>query len=307
MDKKIGCVVLNYNDADTTIRQVERIAGYHCFSNIVVVDNHSSDDSWRRLQQLRSWRVRLLRAHENKGYGAGNNMGLQYCRDELKLQYAVIANPDTIFRESCVEGLYKVFEKNDQVGAAAGLMHPIDPGDSTVAQVPSCWPLQPWILDLLETGPVCRRLMKHTLTYPVSYGRGYRVVPVGAVHGSMLMVDLQKMKQCGDYDEGLFLYCEEKTLGARMKKHGYRTVLVKDVSYLHAHSSSISRTHRTLMSRQKLLHTSKLYYYRNYLNINQAQEFATRIFFSIILLELWLLGMVHHIDRNNAKTGLMQK
>lgn len=294
MDKKIGCVVLNYNDAGTTIRQVRRIRDYRCFRYVVVVDNHSTDGSWRRLQELRGAKVRLLRARGNHGYGAGNNLGIRYCREELGLDHVVVANPDTIFRESCVEGLYRAFGQYPGVAAAAGLMYPVDvkAPKGGAAAVPSFWPLQPWFLDLLETGPICRRVFKKSISYPVGYGRGYRVVPVGAVHGSMVMFDVHRLEKCGDYDEDLFLYCEEKALGMRIAEHGYRTVVVKDVSFLHAHSVSISKTYRSVSSRQRLLHASKLYYYRKYLHISRFEELAVRLFFRAVMLEIWFCKQV---------------
>ena len=44
--EKCSCVILNYNDADTTIDLVERIEGYDLLWQIIIVDNCSTDDSW---------------------------------------------------------------------------------------------------------------------------------------------------------------------------------------------------------------------------------------------------------------------
>ena len=37
-------VILNYNDAVSTIQLVERLKNYECVSRILVVDNKSTDD-----------------------------------------------------------------------------------------------------------------------------------------------------------------------------------------------------------------------------------------------------------------------
>ena len=50
----IGCVVLNYNDAVTTIDFVERIKIMDSIDLIVVIDNCSTDDSYIQLKMLES-------------------------------------------------------------------------------------------------------------------------------------------------------------------------------------------------------------------------------------------------------------
>ena len=47
---KTVAIILNYNDADTTIEQLERIVNYKNLDKIVIVDNASTDDSRIRLK-----------------------------------------------------------------------------------------------------------------------------------------------------------------------------------------------------------------------------------------------------------------
>ena len=71
----LGIVVLNYNDYKTTIKFLEMIKEYKGISKVVVVDNNSTDESGERLKRYIDNRVVLLEAKENRGYGAGNNIG----------------------------------------------------------------------------------------------------------------------------------------------------------------------------------------------------------------------------------------
>ena len=41
----LGMVVLNYNDAETTIKFLNRISTYKNISKVIIVDNNSKDDS----------------------------------------------------------------------------------------------------------------------------------------------------------------------------------------------------------------------------------------------------------------------
>ena len=40
-EKTVSCVILNYNDAETTLNLVLRVKGYSLIDHIVVVDNCS--------------------------------------------------------------------------------------------------------------------------------------------------------------------------------------------------------------------------------------------------------------------------
>lgn len=56
----IGCVVLNYNDADTTLDLLKRIEPMEIIDQIVLVDNKSADNSLERLKEQESNKVRFV-------------------------------------------------------------------------------------------------------------------------------------------------------------------------------------------------------------------------------------------------------
>ena len=91
----IGCVVLNYNDAKTTVEFVQRVKNMDSIDLIVVIDNCSTDDSYIQLKILESNKVHVIKSEKNGGYGYGNNVGIDYLKD--KVDYIMIANPDVIF------------------------------------------------------------------------------------------------------------------------------------------------------------------------------------------------------------------
>ena len=58
---RINCVILNFNDGETVARLVHMIHDYDYLEKIVLVDNHSTDDSWEQLQVLKDEKVELIR------------------------------------------------------------------------------------------------------------------------------------------------------------------------------------------------------------------------------------------------------
>ena len=174
---KTVCIIVNYNDENMTIRQLKKIVGYTCLDRIIVVDNASADTSRIRLisyiRHDTSGKLELAERDTNGGYGAGNNTGLLRAA-QLGARYALIANPDADYDEKTVERLIEIMDRHDELAVVAPLMRmPQAAGEQTVPgtyantiMAPVAWPLRPWWKELLEMGPVSRRVFNRFLHYP---------------------------------------------------------------------------------------------------------------------------------------------
>lgn len=290
---KAVCVVLNYNDGKTTEKLVKKIRDYGCFEHIVIVDNASSDHSWERLLMLQNQKVRVIRAGENGGYGAGNNLGIRFAVKMFGASHVLLCNPDVSFSEDCVERMLGIFERHGDVGVVTARMR-----DCVYKDMKNGWPLRGVWGELLSMGPVSRRIFKRGLNYPDSYFQGKRAVYVDVVHGSMLMVDTEAFRECGGYDEGIFLYQEEAVLGQRMKRAGYRTVLVLDREYGHEHGVSIGKNVRSGVARQRLREESVMYYFREYLQSGRGMLGVARVWFMGVRGETVLVDVIGGLLRS---------
>lgn len=306
MSVRLSCVILNYNDAETTEKLVKQIVDYKVLHQIIVVDNASTDNSLERLKKLESelrtdtagmqqdrqnaqvpaaadqpGKLQVLSAGHNGGYGSGNNLGVRYAAGEGGASYVLIANPDVVFLEQSLKAMLAVFARHPEVGIVTTRIH-----DARFPDLKNGWPLRSFTRELLSMGPVSRRLFGRSFDYPDSYFAGRNAAYVGAVHGSMLMVDTEKFLEAGGYDEGVFLYEEEQILGRRMQTAGYRSVLLLNQHYDHEHSASISKSFSDAMKRQRLREESTLYYMKHYLHINLLQEQIAKLWFAGIRMEM---------------------
>ena len=293
MSMQLSCVILNYNDAETTEKLVMQIADYDVLHQIIVVDNASTDDSLERLRKLesdanasQSCKVRVIYADHNGGYGSGNNLGVR-CGAEQGATHVLIANPDVVFSEQSLKAMLAVFARHPEVGIVTTRIR-----DARFPDLKNGWPLRSFTRELFSMGPVSRRLLGKTFDYPDSCFAGRSAVYVGAVHGSMLMVDTEKFLEAGGYDEGIFLYEEEQVLGRRMQNAGYRSVLLLNQHYDHEHSTSISKSFSDAMKRQRLREESTLYYMKHYLHISPLQEQIAKLWFAGIRLEMQVAKLV---------------
>ena len=221
---KISMIILNYNDSYTTLSLVDEVKDYECLDSVVVVDNHSSDDSWKRLQTLNgSGKVHALRLEQNGGYGMGNQEGINYAVSCLEADYVIIANPDIHVTPRCIRRVKDALDKTQ--GAVATSARVKDPMGGELF---SYWTLLPLWKDLLDTGLVTRRLFKamlNTPSYRLAYAGDEDCRLVDAVPGSFFMLKTGiltpgEIKEV--FDKHIFLYYEERCWDRSSGKWGLR-------------------------------------------------------------------------------------
>ncbi len=299
-DRKTACVLVNYNDADTVLAQLKRIEAYESLSHIIVVDNDSADLSAVRLESYAEGRkkIEVIRAERNGGYSYGNQIGILRARYGLGCSYVLVANPDTIFTEEQVRKMAARLKKYPKLACISPLLRQQNRKDIDTLHYPPAYPLRPWLYEILDFLPLCRRLFHGILHYKADFYRSKRkgsCIKVDAVAGSLLMLQADRFLEAGGYDQGVFLYQEEHIVGQRLKRYGYETAILAGEYYIHAHSASISKCFSSLLARQKLREESALYYYRRYLNISPLQEGISRLVFFTVRLEIVLFHLMKKI------------
>ena len=114
-------VVLNYNDWEETTRFCKAVEIFNTVNNILVIDNSSTDDSQEKLKQLESGKITILNASQNKGYAAGNNVGLKFILDKGWQGNIIVSNPDIYFSELNLQNILSALD-DPNIGLATGLI-----------------------------------------------------------------------------------------------------------------------------------------------------------------------------------------
>src|SRR5699024_4367823 len=114
-NSSIICQILNYNDVFHVKKIVNKIKDYHIFEYILIVDNNSSDGSFKKLMEMykENPKIRVISSPKNGGYGYGNNFGINYAVNELKAKKAIVCNPDVEFEEQTVIKLVNIMTKTN--------------------------------------------------------------------------------------------------------------------------------------------------------------------------------------------------
>lgn len=272
---KTVSIIVNYNDGKKLTEKIISTSAVKAIDAVIVVDNKSSDGSPETVESMD--KVIVLRAERNGGYGYGNNIGLRYAKDVLNADYAIISNPDTDIPENCINKMLSLFSANKDLAVCAPVCRTPDSSFDVPA---SAWPIRSWHLELFEHGPLMRRIFHRKTHYPAGMFTSYDTVTVDAVLGSCLTADIGKVLEAGGYDDCVFLYCEENILGCKLKKHGYKTMLLCSEYYNHDHKPVLPDPEKV-----RILRDSELHYFRNYLEVGSFKIFISRLFFAVVYLE----------------------
>ena len=247
MQKKIGIVIVNYNDFDTTAHLLDNIKNYKCLSEIVVVDNNSTDDSFEKLKEFESNRITII-----KKVGECN---------------IIFSNSDIIIKGE--EDLNKLssYIKGDIVV--------VGPTIDEHGVLNRGWRLPSSNKEILFNIPlVSRYFKKKFLQYDEEHYKGETSI-VDVVSGCFFMVDSKFLKQNDYFDENTFLYYEEqilsiKVLLSKVRNANKKELVANEVKIIHDHSVSIDKSIKRV-KKQKVLKTSQRYYCKQYLKANFLQ------------------------------------
>lgn len=284
----VSCVILNYNDAPTTVNLLKHIKDFGAIDNIVVVDNYSTDNSWEELQSYKNEKIKLIKTEKNGGYGFGNNVGIKYSVETLNADYVLIANPDVIFENDLVEKLVASFDDNSDVAVVSAIQN-----NSQNWAWKDCSILE----SVLATSLFFEIWLKIRL-YPKKYfDKKEDMVEVFAVPGSMLMVDAKKMMKYGMYDENFFLYYEEPVLAQKMAEAGFKTILRLDTSYIHNHHTTTLKTLKRWSKQHNILLKSAELFLRKYKQANALQMFFAKLWFAYTRVEFAIYDLYRKIRR----------
>lgn len=250
---KIAVIILNYNSSDDCQKCVsflKRQEGVEL--ELVLVDNCSPDgDKVKAL--CREQGCTFIASPENRGYNAGNNIGLRYAA-EKGYKYALIANPDMEFPQTdYVKRLVEVMEKDENVVVAGSDIVGADGIHQSPMMRDGNWRSSfGWITEPFKK--------KKTDTYDFidNYTASHYCAKVS---GCCLMVRMNFIRKIGFFDEYPFLYCEEAILSRQVELAGKRMYYTAEAQAIHRH---IVTTKGDPVKRFQQWKRSRLYFINRY-------------------------------------------
>ncbi len=230
---KIPVIILNYNSsADcrkcvSFLKRQERVE-----LELVLVDNCSRPDDLEQLRALaREEGCTLLESKENRGYNAGNNIGLRYAAAK-GYEYAMIANPDMEFPQRDYVFILSAQLLAEPMVAAIGSRIVDAAGvDQNPLNFVSFWGefLWPFTSLCYHFAP-----QKSLGTVIKEATKGY--CPV--LSGCCFLIRVNFLSMVGFFDENVFLYCEEAIFAKQVQRAGMKLYYTNETCAVHRHIKS---------------------------------------------------------------------
>lgn len=273
---KLALILLNYNDYENTIRYIEFVRKYGIISNIIVVDNCSTNDSLEKLREYSSEKVVVINSEKNGGYAYGNNRGIEYARVNFNPDYFIISNPDVYFEENSVKKMIAVHENNSNIAIVAPRVI-----NNKNSNEPVAWKLPRFRDNICMLFITLNKIFKNNRYYNQKYFKG-DLSYVDVIPGSFFMIKAEIFYEINMFDEGTFLYGEENIISYKLKERNYINIILNNVTYLHEHSVTINKEFESYSKKYKILYNSLDYYNKTYLK--------TGIINNLIFLFAWKLS-----------------
>lgn len=260
----LAVIILNYNDCDTTISLVNSIEKFQSIDKIVIVDNKSTDNSYEKLEKLRCDKVDVIKTNINRGYSSGNNYGIRYAINKYHITNILISNPDVVFEEKNITAMLNCLNSRDDIAMVGCTMvrpkfEKNSPG----------WHLPTYKSEVLTSLVVANHLFEDKL---IRYEKGYfdqEISYVDIVQGCFFMIKTKCFEDVGLFDEDIFLFCEEQILGYKLKKKGYKAVILNSYSFIHNEGGSISKNVNNKINKYMLHQKSKRLFLQKYLKVSK--------------------------------------
>jgi GT2 family glycosyltransferase len=202
---QVTAILVNWQNYRDTLACLQSLQP--CFAqglSVVVVENASPNESYRELaawQKRHSGAVHLLQADENRGFAAGNNLGIRFALAHLQADFLWLLNSDTEVLPGCLTALIEAARRRPQI---------LIWGSSIYDHAPP---------HRLQCAGGFRYLPLLSLPLPIRFSAAE--MPQGLFHplpqmdyvsGVSLFVRTEVFREKGLMDESYFLYYEELEL-----------------------------------------------------------------------------------------------
>ena len=228
----VSVIIVNYKTSQLLVQAIDSILNKteDIVYEIIVVDNHSQDDSERVVHERYGNRVTYLPLAENVGFGRANNEGAKIARG----RYLFLLNPDTWLLNNAVKILSDFLDTHDSAAIVGGNLYSSDLNPNASFSRKLLFPS--WFMEISY-------LSAWTLPRLV-YGKNFefnhsgRPLEVGFIIGADMMIRTDVFHRLGGFDLSFFMYAEETDLSYRVAQAGFKSMSVPEARIVHMEGKS---------------------------------------------------------------------
>ena len=261
----LSVIILNYNTKDFLLPCIKGMVNHtnDLDYEIIIVDNASTDGSVPYIKENilpRFPEAKLLESLANRGFSAGNNLGISRSGG----RYALVINPDVVIWDNSLKAMVDYMDANPKVGIAGPrLLSPDGSLQHFVYRFPT-----PQVLVYRRTPlarfAFARRAIKQYLMADWDHNSDRAV---DWIQGSCMIVRRDAIRKVGLMDEQYFLFLEDTDWCRRFWEAGFEVRYLAGVEIVHYHSRASVSPHfyLSLFNKMSWIHlSSALKYFRKW-------------------------------------------
>ncbi len=243
MNPKVCISILNWNNAEETLRCIESLAGdVNAQIKIVILDNGSTDKSVEILSNIDH--IKFISNPVNLGFAGGHNLVIQYALQQ-EFDYVWLLNNDAIVEPDCLGKLLACAESNPAIGMVSPVIKDLE--------APHAYQQVLTLLNDTSTGV-------DECADPIQAADLQAQYPSRVIlWGTGLLIKRTTLEKVGLLDEKLFAYSEDTDYSLRCMRHGLRNQVVFDATMLHYQPTGSRKAHYYYYTQRNAFLTWKKY------------------------------------------------
>ena len=253
----VSIIFVNYNGLNDTRKAVLSVLQYSPGSEIIIVDNCSTDGSVESLR-VEFPQLTILSLAENKGFGNGCNRG----SEKATGKYLFFLNNDALLLDDAPGVLASFLDAHSTVAACGPRLINEDRSFQL-----SFGP-DPSIINEWTTRHKQRALRGGNGKLADSLERRYGKPRVDWISGAAMMIRREIFTTLGGFDELFFMYFEDADLCRRIRNSGFDIVYYSESSIVHLICQSGKKDGGRISSEYR---KSQMHYYEKHLSIVSVQ------------------------------------
>lgn len=237
-EKHLAVIILNWNGYKDTIACVKSLieTGWDQ-KHIFIIDNGSTDNSVPAIRNNFPESINVVTLRQNYGFSGGMNHGLKLA-EKSGFKYALLLNNDTqIIKNETLKAYVDAFSMDRSIGVvSARIMNDRNGIHEQKDPIVNSQGMMKFIYKYLF--PAYQPISKEKDSI-LSNNPALKEKPM--LHGVAMGVRLEILSEIGYFNEKFFCYEEDRDFMIRVRKFGYKLVLLKDFWIYHKWSGSTKR------------------------------------------------------------------
>lgn len=246
----VSIIIVNYNGSEVLLnclKSLEKSSPSIAYE-VIVVDNCSNDGSPDSVEQTFP-NVLLIRQPQNRGFGAGNNVGAKFAKGE----FLFLLNPDTILSEDILPHLIEIMRQDPTIGIVGPKL--LNPDGSLQLSVSPA-------LSIAGEYQARKQAKSYHLRNKTLFTQKFKdIQEVDIVVGAAFFIRKTLFDSIGSFDENFFMYFEESDLCRRVQGNGWKIIYTPKVSLIHYKGFSSQEVYKNITVEYR---RSQIYYYQKH-------------------------------------------